>query len=222
MLPDEVRQRVTLQTVDSLVEYVNRFKAGNTVLFADIQASKIVAVLDFHEPDHPHHGAHIAELVLPHSEEWNTWKGVDGKLVGQLEFARFLEENEADVVAPSGADLREACRDLHAVRKVDFRKAVRTSTDNESFEYVEETETKSRSTGTAVEVPSKFELSLPVYFGGANTPLFAFLRWKLDEGALFLGVKLHRLEHVRQAVFKQIVTEVQERTERTAIFGKPN
>src|SRR4051812_7950271 len=45
-LPSYISQSVTVQTVDSLVDYVNRFKNGNTVLFADIMASVIVAALD--------------------------------------------------------------------------------------------------------------------------------------------------------------------------------
>lgn len=220
LLPDHIRQGVTLQTVDSLVDYTNRFKTDTTALFADIAANSIRAVLDYHAPTKADHGAHVANMALPFSEEWKTWTGIDGKLMEQLEFARFLEENTADIVAPSGADLLEACRDLQAVRKVDFRKAVRTNTDNESFEYSDDVAATSRSTGKAVEVPSKFELSLPVYFGGANTPLTAFLRWKLEEGNLRLGVKMHRAEHVRQAVFKQIVLDAAERTERPAVFGR--
>jgi uncharacterized protein YfdQ (DUF2303 family) len=219
LLPDHIKQGVTLQTVDSLVDYVNGFKTGTTILFADIQANSIKALLDYHASVAAGHVAHIATMALPFSEEWRTWTAIDGKLVPQLEFARFLEENAADISAPSGADLLEACRDLQARRKVNFTKAVRTSSDNENFEFTDETEARSKG---GLEIPTKFQLSLPVYFGEAPVELYAFLRWKLDEGALTLGVKLHRSEHVRQAVFKQIVTAAAERTERTVVFGRPS
>jgi uncharacterized protein YfdQ (DUF2303 family) len=137
--------------------------------------------------------------------------------MAQLEFARFLEENAADVASPSGADLLEACRDLQAVRKVNFKKAVRTATDNESFEYSDETEAR---TSGGVELPTKFLLRFPVYFGHTETDLFAFLRWKLDDGTLNLGVALHRAEHVRQAVFSHIVFDVADRTGCQAVFGR--
>lgn len=220
ILPDHIEQGVTLQAVDSLVNYANRFKTDTAVLFADIGANSIRAVLDYHDTAAAGHGAHVANMALPFSEEWQTWRSMDGKLLEQLEFARFLEENAADIVSPSGADLLEACRDLQAVRKVDFRKAVRTNSDNESFEYSDDTEAKSRATGKSVEVPSKFDLALPVYFGGEVTALSAFLRWKLEDGNLRLGIKLHRAEHVRQAVFKKIVGDVEARIERPAVFGK--
>lgn len=217
-LADHIRQGVTLQTVDSLVDYVNRFRTDNTILFADIQANSIAGLIDYHAPADAGRVAHKANMALPFSEEWQTWKAVDGKLMEQIDFARFLEENAVDVVAPSGADLLETCRDLQARRKVDFRKAVRTSTDNENFEYSDNTTATTKNGG--VEVPSKFKLSIPVYFGSEPTELFAFLRWRLEEANLKLGVKLHRAEHVRQAVFRHIVLDAAGRTERPAVFGK--
>lgn len=221
LLPDHIVQGVTLQTLDSLVDYVNRFKGANTVLFADIAGNVICAMIDYHSPTAADHADHIARMALPFSEEWKTWSGVDGKLMDQLEFARFLEENAGDVVTPTGAELLEACRDLQARRKVNFIKAVRTNSDNESFEFTDETTATTRKGD--VEVPSKFVLEIPVYFGQGATKLQAFLRWRLVDGeGLKLGVKLHRAEHVRQAIFKQIVMDAAGRTERPAVFGFAN
>lgn len=216
-LPDEIHQGVTLQTVESLVDYTNRFKTSTTLLMADIGANSIKALLDYHDAAEPFHIAHIATMALPYSEEWRTWTQASGRLMPQLEFARFLEENSADIKAPTGADLLDACRDLHAVRKMNFTKAVRTATDHENFEYTDETEARTRG---GLELPTKFLLTIPVYFDGAAVDVFAFLRWKLDDGSLTLGIVLHRAEHVRQAVFKQIVHDAAARTERPAVFGK--
>lgn len=217
--PRYIKQAVTLQTQDSLVEYVNRFKLADTVLFADIGANTIVAQVDYHAPGKATNVAHRATLTLPFSEEWRLWGEISGKLKPQLEFARFLEENAADVRAPSAAELLEACRDLQAHRKVNFTKAVRTNSDNENFEFTDETTAKTKG---GLEIPTKFVLGLPVYFGEPDTEVHAFLRWKLDpsEGGLSLGIQLHRIEHVRQAVFKLIVQGVSERTGCPAVFGK--
>jgi uncharacterized protein YfdQ (DUF2303 family) len=222
-LPDRIYQGVTLQTVNSLVDYVDIFKTDQTVLFADISSNSITAAIDYHNPkaEREHQAAgvtHTAVLTLPYSVEWQTWTSVDKRLMSQLEFARFLEENAGDIEAPSGADLLEACRDLQAARKVDFTRAVRTSSENETFEFSDTTTATSKKGD--LELPTKFKLNLPVYFDGANVGLFAFLRWKLEDTNLLLGIQLHRAEHVRQAVFKGIVDEVSGRTERPAVFGK--
>jgi uncharacterized protein YfdQ (DUF2303 family) len=226
--PHFVAQRVTLQAVDSLCDYLDRFKTDDTVLFADIDKDTIVGVIDYHKAqkglaDGTKQAAflkHTATLVLPKSEEWRIWTEADAKgLMEQLAFARFLEENGGDVVAPAGADLLEICRDLQAKRSVNFTKAVRTNSDNESFEYTDKTDLSDKG---GIEVPTRFELKLPVYFGEQTTQLFAYLRWAIDteKGGLKIGVKLSRAEYVRQAWFKQIVTEVGSRTGCTVIYGK--
>jgi uncharacterized protein YfdQ (DUF2303 family) len=218
--PRYIKQTVTIETADSLADYVNRFKGDTTVLFADISANRIVALLDYHAAGAAEHVAHRAKLELPFSEEWKLWGSISGKLMPQLEFARFLEENAADVAAPEAGELLDACRDLQVHRKVNFIKAVRTATDNENFEYSEETNTTTKK--GAIELPTRFKLGLPVYFGDADTELFAFLRWTVnpDEGGLRLGIALHRVEHVRQAVFAAHVHDIAERTGCPAVFGR--
>lgn len=222
--PRYIKQAVTIETADSLVDYVDRFKGEETMLFADIAHNRIVALIDYHPASSPDaesasHVAHRAKMELPFSEEWQLWTRASGKLMPQLEFARFLEENASDVRAPDAGELLDACRDLQVRRKVSFIKAVRTSTDNENFEYSEETNATSPKKGD-IDIPTKFKLGIPVYFGDAETELFAFLRWKLEDGALTLGVQLHRTEHMRQAVFKRIVLDVAERTGCPAVFGR--
>jgi uncharacterized protein YfdQ (DUF2303 family) len=216
--PKYIKQTVTIETADSLVDYVNRFKGPDTVLFAEISANRIVALLDYHAAAEASHVAHRAKLELPFSEEWQLWNKVSGKLVAQLEFARFLEENAADIRAPEAGELLDACRDLQVRRKVNFIKAVRTASDNENFEYSDETSATTKKGD--LELPTKFKLGLPVYFGDPETEVFAFLRWRVDEGALTLGIQLHRVEHVRQAIFKKIVLDVAGRTHCPAVFGK--
>lgn len=216
-VPPFVRQSVTLQATESLIDYVNRFKSANTVLFADIYQNAIAALIDYHAPDKAAHVAHKSTMQLPFSEEWKTWQAINGKLMQQLDFARFIEENGTDVAAPAGAELLEVIRDLQARRNVSFVKAVRTSSDNENFEFSDNTEMRTKGD---IEVPSKFLLKIPVYFGEPDVEIFAFLRWKLDDGALGLGIALHRAEHVRQAVFKQIVLAVGDKTTCPVVFGK--
>lgn len=231
--PAYVHQHVLLQQRDSLVEYVRRFKTAASLLFADIDESAIVAVIDYHDaangPDatgavepasQANHGAHKASMVLPLSEEWKCWKKIDGMLQNQLAFARHIEENAPDIKAPPAGELFDAIRDLQAHRKVSFVAAVRTASNNQDFAYEEETNATTRKGN--IELPHAFLLSIPVYFGEPATELQAFLRWKLDDGALVLGVQLYRAEYVRQAAFRLIVTQVAEATGCPVVFGKPN
>ncbi len=112
-VPDHIRQSVMLQTTDSLVEYCNLYKGENTLLFADIASNTIACQIDYHQPNsEAAFVAHRATLALNHSTEWLDWSRISGKLMEQLDFARFIEENVADVRAPTGADLLECIRDI--------------------------------------------------------------------------------------------------------------
>jgi uncharacterized protein YfdQ (DUF2303 family) len=216
-LPKFVTQSVTLQNADALKGYLNRFKNDTSIMFADVTASRIVGAIDYHNKDKAAHVSHKATLDLPHSEEWKIWTGINGQLKPQLEFARFIEENAPDIKAPDAATLLEAVRDLQARRNVNFIQAVRTSSDNESFEFTDNTEARTKGD---LELPTKMVLSIPVYFGDPDVEVPAFLRWKLDEGKLLLGIKLHRAEHIRQAAFNLIVTDAAEKTSLLAVFGR--
>jgi hypothetical protein len=225
-LPRYIHQNVVVQTVDSLTAYVCRFMNADTTLFADISKNSITGAIDYHKQGDDGKGkvvgptaqfvAHCVRMELQFSQEWKLWTGINGRLMPQMEFARFIEENGADVAAPAGAELLEAVRDLQANRKVNFTKAVRTASDNENFEYTDETEARTKG---GFEIPTKFLLKIPVYFGEEAVSLHGFLRWKLDDGALNLGIALHRTENVRQAVFKQIVCGIEDGTSAHVVFG---
>lgn len=219
--PAYISQRVEMQALDALIEYVNIYKTPDTLLFADIHANSITALIDYHGSDgKAANVAHVATMKLPFADEWSLWTKVDGTLVGQLEFARFLEENHPDVIEPNAAELIEAARDLHAARNIKFTKVVRTDSDNESFTAEDSTTLNSKSTGQSVELPREFTLSIPVYFGESAITMTAHLRWKVGDDGMKLGTKLWRPEHVRQAEFKRIVTAAAEQTSLAAMFGK--
>lgn len=217
ILPKSIKQAVTLQNAEALIEYLNRFKRDDSLLLADVAESRIVGVVDYHAKDKAQLTEHRATLALPFSEEWKTWTAINGQLKPQLEFARFVEENAPDIKAPDAASLLEAVRDLQAKRSVNFIQAVRTASDNESFEFNDNTEARTKGD---LELPTKFTLSIPVYFGDSDVEVPAFLRWKLEDGKLLLGIKLHRAEHIRQAAFQLIVTDATEKTGVMAVFGK--
>lgn len=217
LLPKLIEQNVTLQNAEALIAYLERYKGDTSMMFADVEKNRIVGAIDYHGPGKAALVKHRAALDLPYSEEWKIWSGVDGVLKPQLEFARFVEENAPDIKAPDAGTLLDAVRDLQAHRSVNFIKAVRTASDNENFEYNDTTEARTKGD---LELPTKFLLSIPVYFGDPPTEVQAFLRWKLDDGQLKLGIKLHRAEHIRQAAFNLIVTVAAERTGLLAVFGR--
>lgn len=225
LMPKLVTQHVKLQTVQSLVDYVNRFRNDDTMLFADIDSNSILSIIDYHtESTSDEAGVkaklaqHRAALKLPFSQEWQVWTGVSGKLMSHRAFATFLEENSVDIVTPPGADLLELCRDLQVINNVNFSSSVRNG-DYNKIEFKKENDAASAG---SVSLPLSIGLSVPVYFGEPPVKVTAFMRRKIDDGQLTLGVQLSRAENIRQDEFNRIVTEVQIGVDHlTTVYGTP-
>lgn len=220
--PEYVKQTVSLQRTESLVNYVNRYKLTETTIFADIGADRLDAIIDYHGPSTGPAGngadflAHRANLQLHKDAAWVLWTKIDGQMMSQLDFARFIEENADDISIPSAGELHDAIRDLQAHRKVNFTKAVRTSTDSENFEFAVENEARTKG---GLELPTRFTLRIPVYFGEPTIEINAFLRWRIEEDSLKLGIALNRPDFIRQEEFQRIAREVGDATERPVIYG---
>ncbi len=220
--PVRVKQGVTLTAKQSFIDYVSTYSGAGTRIFADLAGGKFVAVLDYHlaqEGQSPlsQTGEHRAIFTLKDSEEWRRWSGVSGQLHAQATFVRFLEENMADIEAPAGADILELARDFSAQRKVNFSTAYRSQTGDTTFEYAVEVEGRSK-TGH-IDVPNKFMLRIPLYYGEPPLSVGAFLRYAIDDGRLGIGIELHRPDYVRQASFEAIGRDIVDGTGAPLHYG---
>jgi uncharacterized protein YfdQ (DUF2303 family) len=214
--PAYIKQTIALQSGESLANYVNRHHTDTTVLFADISNARIVAALDWHGAQQASHVAHRATLTLQASPEWELWTGIDNKMMSQMEFARFLEENKQDVVMPEVARLLEVCRDLQANRNIEVKKVVRAGSNNESVYF---SDTATAKTGDGLEIPTELRLDITVFFGERPVELNASLRWGLADNKLQLGVKLQRAKQVRTYAFQSIVERVSTAAICPAMYG---
>jgi len=105
--------RASFTRLDSFIAHVNRFKSGETALFAEDsmrggENPRITAVIDYHdrvngegapaEPS-PRWGQHKSVYTFPVSDEFKTWTEIDGQPMDQTLFAEFLEDHVVDVMA---------------------------------------------------------------------------------------------------------------------------
>lgn len=235
--PKKVSQNVAIQTTDSLVDYVNRFKNADTTVFADITQDTLEAIIDYHRQPEANSVAtedlagnplytdptarlcsHHATLKLPFSLEWQTWTEMSGKLMSQVSFATFLEENAIDVAEPAGASLLEVCRDLQVRSGVNWNSSVRMG-DVVNLEYQKGDDV---STKDNIQLPTQIKLLIPVYFNEPAVEITAYMRRKVDDGSLMLGYVMSRAEQARQTEFHRIVGNVTDALENvTMIYGRP-
>lgn len=214
--------KVTVDDRASLVTYAKRFLTENSVIFADYDAGRITARLDWH----PHNqaktfgqsgaAAHSVELKILPSEEFARWNAMEGKMHPQAVFALFLEENASDIWKPEPAIMLELARDLEGVTGQSFKSRTRLKDGSHGFKF--ETENKIVS---EVQAPDEFHLAIPVYHGEEPEILTAKFRWRPTAEGLFLGFVWHRVEYMRRARFSQIAAAVAEDTGLPWISGRP-
>lgn len=107
-----------LHDLASLVDWANRFKDANSVLYAnpDMDKPTLTCIADYHlegpaDPTAPggdpraRHGAHRAIYDFPLSEEWKAWTRVSGNPLGKDEMGEFIEANAKDIMDPTPAVL---------------------------------------------------------------------------------------------------------------------
>lgn len=216
-------QRVTVDARASLSAYANRFSDDRSIIIADYDALTISARLDFHhhnqDPSEVRSGpdAHSVTLKLRPSEEFTRWDTfVKAKFVEQETFARFLEENSADVLQPDPATLIEISRDFEATVGQTYKTSTRL--DNGDRRIIFQSETNATND---VVVPKKITLRIPFYNGEEPSDIEAHFRWRgTSGGAVVFALEWHRVEYHRRAHFNAIAFTAAEETGLPVFLGR--
>lgn len=240
LMPKVVEAAVAIDTAASLIDYVNRFKNPNTVLFASEQDNKVVAVIDYHEMPigndrsrpveegvppvtaetykvGPRLGRQMATLTLRYADQWGTWTSLDQKLLSHVDFATFLEENQFDVSKPLGADLLELCRDLQVKAGMEFSSSIRMG-DSVSVSFQKDDDVSSKG---SLQLPVSFETTIPVFFGEPAVRVLNWTRRKVDGGRLLLGYKMSQRDQIEANEFARIVSTIKAGVgDLTTIYGR--
>lgn len=125
-----LRRRGTarMQTLESLIDWANRFKGDTSALFAnpDMTQPSLTCIANYHDGGGhttdgreatARHCDHRGIYSFPLSKQWNAWRAVSVKPLDKDELGEFIEENAMDILDPTPAILSK-----------------RTSEDHESWE----------------------------------------------------------------------------------------
>lgn len=191
----------------SIAIYINR----------DASAPKIIAVLNGNGDTGPGWADFRAEIVFRFTPQWQRWAAIDGKMLSQVEFAEFIEDNLADIVTPAGAEMLEIAQYLSATRSTDFKSANRLRDGRVQFQNIENIEAKVGAGET--EVPETITIGIAPVFGLPPYRMEARFRYRITNGKLTLGVKLQRIEATMEAVVNDMVNGVPQSETRMATPG---
>lgn len=229
----------TLTTVSSFVEYVNRHKTSNSVVFLDDRRPanpELCAVFNANGPsgeaDFEDFGAKYA---FPMSDEWKVWRSEKANL-SQEAFADLIEQNIRDLVDP--ANVPESVKRTATEAKIvlagpqkmltlskgltvnidsKFTHKVNLQTGGGELFFKEEA---SDEHGNALEVPGGFCLGIPVFKLGPLYPIAVRLRYrKASQTALAWTLTLFDVERVLETCIAGAAQEVGAQTELPVFRG---
>jgi uncharacterized protein YfdQ (DUF2303 family) len=213
-----IRQQVKAYNAESFAAYVNTYKevarddvlaTAQTTIFAELPSYKVKAIIDYHAPGVAEYCHHTVLFEVPMSDEWRRWATIEGRPMGQVEFAEFLEENCNDIVDPPAAVFLDIVTTLQAKKNVSFTSGIRLSDGSNQLAYSEEIEAKGKGQLT---LPSSFDIGVPVFEGGEAYKVRVLLRYRLTEGKITFTVKLHRRQFLQKTAFQDICTAIAEKT----------
>lgn len=219
--PAAKRGHSTFNDAASFAAYVNAHKSEGTAIAYEVAPAKLVAIFDHHTPSRLDSGGpagwarHSAELKFTPSREMVAWRGIDGKALGQVTLAEFLEDRLDDVASPSGAELLEVVQKFEETRSARFASAIDLHSGACDLVYaVKDAAPTSRAT-----LPREFMLGLPPYMGDERYKITARLRYRVNEGALTITLRLMQIDAVLEAAIVARVEAIAQATGIRPYFG---
>lgn len=219
--PHRKKGVVTVLDAPSFCEYYSLFHDDFSRIFADETKNTFLAVLDYHGEGEnlARWGQHRVIYTLRYSEEWQVWKAANGTRFNQMEFAEFIEDNQPDITSPSGSTMLEVARDLQAKSDGDYSSAISQANGSVKLRY---TETIKGTYGSGeIDVPERFEITIPIYIGSLPITLTARLRYRPNSGKMQFWFDLLRAGNAERDGFASIHREISSTTGITIINGMP-
>lgn len=203
--PLRIRQHLTVNSAQSLIDYVNKFKVTGSAIFSDLDSLAVKAVLDYHtSPTEAHWGEHTVKYTCPHSKDWKTWTGKNKSAMSQIEFAQFIENNihciasEGNVA--TGAELLAMVLAFEETRKSEFKSVQRLQDGTMSFNFTNE-----KTGGGKTKLPEEIVLGLQPFHNGDYYQIKARIRYRLKDGDLALWYELINPEKIIEDAFNSTI-----------------
>ena len=239
--PVRIKEVVEILEAGSFVEYVNRFKNDDTLIFCDVQESGVTfeAVIDYHHaPQYekaekagdttisitpgPEHCSHRVVFAAVETPDWKVWKAANRQQMTQLAFAEFLENNQQLFVTPKGADLLEIVRTLHGHTNARFNTLIRLDNGAHSVGYDEDVKIVgggSNSKSGEIKLPPVIEAGFAIFQGVPAYKVKARLKARIEDRGLKLYFETIQLPNIIRESIMLLVEQVAKETKIVPLLG---
>ena len=215
--PRRTERSTIVRDMDSLIDVIrenNLYSNAGEYALSEVGRLEVWADLDRRTVIAIHDGVagwreHVTTLELRHSAEWVDWAKIDGQMLGQVEFAEFIEDHLSSIAEPDGAQLLDICQTLQARTNVQFKQQSILANGQRQFQWEEDVEAKAGQKGD-LKIPGALMLVLRPFQGSEPIAVTARFRFQIAAAGLKLGVRLVERARIIEDAFAAIVGEVSE------------
>lgn len=194
---------------------------GVTRIYGDPKNLSLTAVLndDVGDGGVPGWRDHRICFTVQRTKAWQTW--LDGQgAKEQVAFAEHIENQRADIVRPSAADMLEIAQTIEATIAAQFKSGARLKDGARQLTYHEVIEGKAGREGQ-LEIPDTIGLVLVLFEGGEPTEVEARIRYRIEAGRLKIGYVIPDADDHERSAFDGICDRVEAALEQPIILGRP-
>lgn len=220
--PERKRGRVVVFDAASFNQVLaDNADAGNIAIYFDRNPERpaVVGVLNDHGKAGPGWGDFRVSIEFRPTPQWVKWKAIDGKMLSQVSFAEFVEDNLEDIAEPAGSVMLEIATYLEAVRTVNFRSGIRLTSGAIQFRHDQDDQAKVGA--NTLDVPETIVLGIAPIFGLPSYRVPARFRYRIQDGKLTLGVKLQRTESMMAAIVEEVIKGIERGANISVLDGLP-
>ena len=221
-LPDRIRQIVHMVDLQSFIRYVKEHQEPRSRVFAEALAApySIVCILDYHEPHkHPSWCTHRVRLFLTETDAWKAWTANDGKAMGQVEFAEFIEEHQPDIVTPPGATMLELAKSLTATQGVNFKNRIVLENGDSEVLFDQTTKAAAGLNGK-IDIPKRITIKVAPFLGMPDVAVYCRFRYRLDPPTLRMAYEIERKQQFLLDTVQGCLDIIEEGTKISAFLGQ--
>jgi uncharacterized protein YfdQ (DUF2303 family) len=209
--PLSLVQNVEALSVESFIDYYNRFCSDESTIFFNPVTGRFKAIFDYHKsPTEPAFKRHTLAYLCPKTKEWDAWVENNNKKMPQEEFALFIEDNLKQISDPEPQVMLEIASSLKATKDVEFKSGVRLADGQVQFAYVENLNGRAGAAGN-LQIPEQLTLTLQPFVKGAPYVVQARFRYRVSSSGLSMWYTLisphlsfqHAIDEVAEAIDKQ-------------------
>lgn len=205
-----------------LLDYLNRYKSQNTVVFVNVAEQVVTAVLD----ESAATGREAVTLKPAMDPRFQPWQDLldrqaedDGGPLSVEQFAEFVLANRRVIEEPGGRELAMTFSQIRASSKIEMQRGVGVRAVNS---LVCSVEIQGQTKGEPVDLPDMILVRCPLYVGGREQDLeFDLLVCSPKPGEVVVKVTAAQLVEARVKAFEEIANQIRSLDGVTVILGHP-